>query len=281
MGKTKIEWCDYTFQPWIGCTRVSPGCQHCYAESLAKRTGLAQWGPEAERRVTSDANWRLPLKWAKQARETGERPRVFCASMADVFEDRPELVEPRLRLWDLIDDTPELEWLLLTKRPENWRKVLPSFWIKRWPQNAMFGFTAEDQPRLDARFAHWDDLATTTLGLRTFVSCEPLLGPLDFHGDFALIDWVICGGESGHGARPMHPDWARSLRDQCQAAGVPFLFKQWGNFSPVSDGKTRYESVQSGVTMDEPFPMYRVGKKAAGRLLDGRTWDEFPCPPAP
>lgn len=310
MGEnTKIEWATHTFNPWIGCSRVSPGCQHCYAESLAKRTKLVEWGPQAERHVTSDASWRQPLKWAKQAREAGTRPRVFCASMADVFEDRPELFSVRGRLWDLIFRTPELDWLLLTKRPQNISGMVP--WVQPWA-NVWLGTTVEDQQRADERIPH---LLATPAAVR-FLSCEPLLGPVnldsehsdgihalgcgdpyclsrDVLSDCRGVDWVIIGGESGPGARPMHPQWARSIRDQCQAAGVPFFFKQWGGWKNGSDfgGDAKIVLNDGRVlnTADEadsatrvrwtefaPTMMRRVGKKAAGRLLDGREWNEFP-----
>lgn len=309
MAETTVEWADFTFNPWIGCQRVSPGCEHCYAESYAKRVGHgstkpALWGPEAERRVTSGANWRQPLRWNNQsaiAMDHGamDRPvRVFCASLADVFEDRPELAEPRSRLFGLIKATRHLDWLLLTKRPENaerlWRAAQEAFertddpWGETWRPNTWLGTTVEDQRRADERIPH---LLAVPAAVR-FLSCEPLLGPVDLRrwlicstcggcgavtqehdyasetigchdcmGERSPINWVIAGGESGPGARPTHPAWARSLRDQCAEAGVPFLFKQWGEWAPA---------------VDVPHEMQRWGKKAAGRELDGRTWDEFP-----
>src|SRR5262245_38941981 len=157
MGKeTNIQWCDHTFNPWRGCTKVSPGCQHCYAETLAARNPkvLGVWGPHGTRVIASESMWREPLKWNKKAEIAGVRRRVFCASLADVFEDRPELVEPRYRLWRLIVNTPYLDWLLLTKRPENAGRMLadggslpgilgfPSIWL---------GVSVEDQQRADER----------------------------------------------------------------------------------------------------------------------------------
>ena len=306
---SKIEWTTHTFNPWIGCTRVSPGCQHCYAESLAKRTGLVQWGPQADRRVTSDANWRQPLRGARQARETGTRPRGFCASLADVFEDRPELEEPRLRLFSMIWDTIELDWLLLTKRPENIRQMLPkSFASDPWP-NVWLGTTVEDQQRANERIPH---LLATPAAVR-FLSCEPLLGPVDlripkgasiqadYPADFEnrseaqrqewftmqaratymarceTVDWVICGGESGPGARPMHANWARSLRDQCQNAKVPFFFKQWGEWAPPEcEFCADPQGVAGASCTCGEEEMVRVGKKRAGRLLDDDEWSQFP-----
>ena len=290
-ANSKIEWTHHTFNPWIGCTKVSAGCTHCYAEALSKRTGLAVWGDNGTRRITSDAYWKQPAKWAREAEAAGERRRVFCASLADVLEDRAELEAPRQRLWALIRLTAKwLDWLLVTKRIENAVRMIPAdvlalIWL---------GVSVEDQPRADARIP----LLLQTPAAVRFLSCEPLLGPLDlqypegvFPGGPEMcrsghecgcqgkpceppliygIDWVIVGGESGPGARPMHPDWVLSILDQCQAAKVPFLFKQWGEFSPITRTDGIHESPFGGQAM------VRVGKKAAGRLIDGRTWDEYP-----
>jgi protein gp37 len=265
--------------------------------------------------------WREPLKWNAAAQAAGERHRVFCASMADVFEDLPELVPLRARLFALVRETPALDWLLLTKRPENADRL----WIDAhvavrdalaliedtWAPNVWLGTTAEDQRRADERIPH---LLAVPAVVR-FLSCEPLLGPVDFHtvalrisdavdpewrdgrrGEpivrvlgsdnyCAGIDWVICGGESGPGARPMHPEWARSLRDQCASAGVPFFFKQWGEFKTIYEntnvalGKSdRWLNLAGGHGFhgERVVAARRVGKKAAGRLLDGRAHDAFP-----
>lgn len=272
---TKIEWTHHTFNPWRGCAKVSPGCANCYAEALAKRTGIhGTWGPNGERVVSSDAYWRQPLRWSRAAAKAGERRRVFCASMADVFEDRPDLVEPRRRLMMLMLDTPHLDWLLLTKRPENIARlmdwsVLGCFDADEWPANAWIGATAEDQQRADERIPH---LLAVPAAVR-FLSVEPLLGPVDlrpwlppsvvvamkyehdtgrtWEQDHARINWAIVGGESGPGARPMHPAWARSVRDQCREAGVPFFFKQEGawtkrrpsNYCAVTRRRYSHESV--------------------------------------
>ncbi len=317
---SKIEWTNHTFNPWFGCTKVSPACKHCYAETLTKRTGLVVWGPQAERRISSEANWRQPLKWEKDARNNGGNPRVFCASLADVFEDRPEVKETRERLWDLIDRTQCLRWLLLTKRPENIAGMLPKYWGDGWA-NVWLGTTVEDQQRADERIPH----LLRTPAAKRFLSVEPMLGPVDVtriefrkatwydalrdHDGFGLlgaehmaIDWVICGGESGRNARPMHPDWARSLRDQCAAAGVPFFFKQWGEWGPPSilmDATAEHGDVglfqgrpvrlvasngrnakAAGLLREHSIEMrngcIRVGKHAAGRLLDGVEYSEFP-----
>ena len=251
MGKeSKIEWTTHTFNPWWGCTKVSPACAHCYAETWAKRTGQKVWGDDAPRRFFGDKHWNEPLKWNKEAEGATERPRVFCASMADVFEKRDDLNEQRERLWKLIMATRNLDWLLLTKRPENILEMIPVDWRDMPHANVWFGTTAENQEQLNKRYG---PLVSVPANVR-FLSCEPLLGPLVL-GNAAGIDWVIVGGESGAGARPMNPDWARSIRDQCNAEGVAFHFKQWGDFN------------EHGA---------RVGKKVAGRHLDFRTWDELP-----
>lgn len=307
-----IEWTHHTHNPWVGCTKVSPGCKHCYAErDMDKRRGFARWGDHGTRVVTSDANWRKPLAWDRKAREAGERHRVFCASLADVFEDREDLIGPRERLFDLISDTPHLDWLLLTKRPENLEAMLPwtsahagEYRERYWP-HVWLGTSVEDQQRADERIPAMLKIPAAV----RFLSMEPLLGPVDltrltYRGDrlnpldttndqaAPHIDWIICGGESGPNARPMHPAWARSIRDQCQAAGVPFFFKQVGEWEAVSRPTDADECVRAfntyphGRWLDadgsashrswDTVRVVRVGKKAAGRMLDGRTWDEFP-----
>lgn len=227
MGATSIEWCDVTFNPWWGCSRVSPGCEHCYAEALAKRTGRVRWGVHEERRPTSEAYWRGPVKWNAAAEREGVRRRVFCASMADVFEDLVELVEPRARLWELIRSTPALDWLLLTKRPENIGRLLPRGWIDLgpWP-NVWLGTTVEDQRRAEERIP---ELVAIPARLR-FLSCEPLLEAVDLTRvpGFDAIGWVIIGGESGGGARPFNTAWASSLIAQCRAVGAAPFVKQLG-----------------------------------------------------
>ena len=228
-ANSKIEWCDHTFNPWFGCTKVSPACKHCYAEALTRRTGLVVWGPQAERRISSESNWKQPLKWAKAAKAAGVRHRVFCASLADVFEDRQEVKDARLRLFSLIEGTPDLDWLLLTKRPENMLSMLPVVHLEKpWP-NVWLGTTVEDQQRADERIPH----LLRTPAAKRFLSVEPMLGPVDLvlHG----IDWVICGGESGHGARPMRIEWVESIIDQCREANVKCFVKQLGEY-PVWAG---------------------------------------------
>lgn len=284
MGETtKIEWCHSTFNPWVGCTRVSPACDFCYAESWAKRTGHPElW--EGERRRTSAANWQQPLKWDRQAAANGERRRVFCASLADVFDNQ---VPARWRddLWHLIARTPNLDWLLLTKRPQNISKMLPDPrtgvkpWGDRgWP-NVWLGTTSENQPEYNRR---WPHLAAIPAVVH-FISYEPALGLLDIWAATGTApDWVIAGGESGPKARAPHPDWFRRVCDDCAAAGIPFLFKQHGEWIGVPD--LRHLPGGSGPGFgaydhcfhDAEHEAVRVGKKAAGRMLDGREWNGFP-----
>ena len=350
--RTAIEWCDATFNPWIGCTKVSPACDHCYAAvSTPARALNIAWGAGQPRRRTSPANWKLPLRWnqqdyvqcrgcgwrgsvhhalaADEARGVSRvccgagfvpaRRRVFCASLADVFDNE---VDPQWRadLLELIDATPNLDWLLLTKRIGNVVRLLTDLrdsepsdrrwghlnaWLQhgRPPENVWLGATVCNQAEADRDIPK---LLATPAAVR-FLSMEPLLGPVelrhhlfghcpehDFPGGFCLqrrhagvqhLDWVIAGGESGTAARPMHPEWVRSLRDQCAAAGVPFLFKQWGEWAPHSAraggdeggdlrrGHVRYLT-GDGREADGHFrrgdaAVARVGKKLAGRLLDG------------
>lgn len=292
---SKIEWTDHTFNPWTGCTAVSPACDHCYAEGWAKRSGHVRWGAHAERRRTTPATWGKPLQWNRAAKAEGVRRKVFCASLADIF-DNHRSIQPdwRQELWELIRSTAHLDWLLLTKRPQNFARYLPDTWGNGW-SNVWLGTTVENQTEAERRIPH---LLRTPSRVR-FLSCEPLLGPLrlddvvlddgkpgEWHvdcldaegGDPAddpdfgcnTIDWVICGGESGHGARPMHLHWARSIRDQCQAASVPFHFKQWGDWHADALLTTDTEG-------NCPPPKMKIGKKSAGRLLDGREWNEAPA----
>jgi len=335
--QTNIEWCDSTFNSWEGCTKVSPGCDHCYAEARNGRFHAgANWGPGAPRLIRSDAYWREPLKWERDALHFihvhGRRRRVFCSSLADVFDNEAPAGQ-RERLWALIRATPNLNWLLLTKRIGNAARMLPEDWGDGY-DNVWLGSSIVNQEEANRDIPK---LLTTPAKIR-FLSMEPLLGPVDLtriirtsaesewaYCDNALtgfraskaggtfgpkVNQVIVGGESGLGARPMHPTWARSLRDQCTVAGVPFLFKQWGEWLPwlefgrvgIDDAieQTRYRTTiwQDDHWEDCGFPIWcdmqdnygggangpnepdqimgRVSKKAAGRLLDGVTHDGFP-----
>lgn len=289
MENSNIEWCDHTFNPWLGCTKVSEGCHHCYAETLMdKRYGRVEWGPQGKRVRTSKANWRKPYQWNKKARAEGRRYRVFCASLADVFEDKPdqpEMNDWRADLFDMIQQTKHLDWLLLTKRPENVNRMIEQ--VTSFSESDMWFYTAQNVwvgTSIENRKQAWKRLpylCQIPAAVR-FLSCEPLLEPVDISIFLAtgydeppyndIVNWVIVGGESGPNARPMHPDWARSIRDQCQAAEIAFLFKQWGEWLPRGQhfANGSFNHPASDILGDW------VGKKAAGRLLDGREWNEFP-----
>lgn len=257
MATTRIEWTwrrlpdgtwikGYTFNPWWGCMRVSEECRYCYAEGIAHHYGHQVWGPAANtpRRFFGPTHWQEPLRWNRQAQQEGHRRSVFCASMADIYEMHPDVEEERQQLWALIEATPWLNWLLLTKRPENILALSPWSQKQPWPDTVWVGTSVGLQQRAVERLPH---LLSVPAVVR-FVSCEPLLGPLDLTPWLRQLHWVICGGESGQHARPMNPDWARALRNQCLRENVPFFFKQWGG---------RYHN-------------------SGGRVLDGLTWDDLP-----
>ncbi|WP_271008657.1 phage Gp37/Gp68 family protein [Paucibacter sp. B51] len=322
---TAIEWCDSTFNPWIGCTQVSPACDDCYAaRSAPARTLGVAWGPRQARMRTSEANWAQPRRWNARAdqfiAEHGRRQRVFCASLADVFDNEVP-VQWRISLMSLILETPNLDWLLLTKRIGNAAEMLETAtrgytaqregWRDNVPPNVWIGATICNQDEADRDIPK---LLATPAAVR-FLSVEPMLGPIELprfcacgcqlpwghavreamKGPSALnrdqaeayvpstlgVDWVICGGESGHKARPMHPAWARGLRDQCAAAGVPFLFKQWGEWLParearsitgpvlVLEGSAPFTDRPRWHAFEDGQQSAYIGKKAAGRRLDG------------
>lgn len=321
---SKIEWTDHTFNIAEGCQKISPACANCYAERRDKQYhDGAHWGPNTRRKMMSESYWRQPLKWNALAQAEGRRYRVFSSSLADVFENHPDLLLPRLRLFDLLRRTPNLDWLLLTKRPGNVLSLtvasgrivqaddesyddtlfmLANF-VKGVPiPNVWLGTTAENQEYADQRIPKLLQLPAKV----RFLSCEPLLGAVDLgairnpaggyfdslycgedgHRPTAKIDWVIAGGESGPNARPSHPEWFRLLREQCKLASVPFFFKQWGEFAPAKIWgewpENAFAFSVDGQRSDRydgkayQMAMMHLGKKAAGRLLDGRTWDEMP-----
>lgn len=227
MGKiTHISWTDHTFNPWWGCVKVSPACTHCYAESSSKRFGQSVWGVDAPRRFFGDRHWKEPVGWDDSARRVNNRARVFCASMADIFEKRDELVPWRKRLWELVRMTPYLDWLLLTKRSENILDMTPDDFKKAWPENAWAGITTETQEWADKRIP---DLMKIPAKVR-WLSVEPMLGSMNIEKWLGpdKINWVIVGGESGIGARDMESSWVTDLLAQCRNAGVAFHFKQKG-----------------------------------------------------
>lgn len=235
MGETtSISWTDHTFSPWWGCARVSPGCEHCYAEAFAKRTGNLVWGKQADRRILSDNHWKQPYKWNRAAEASDRRHKVFCASMADVFEDRADILEQRERLWTVIDSTPWLDWQLLTKRPQNVLGMVPRLWLTRWPPNVWLGTTVEDQKRADERIPH---LLRVPARVR-FLSCEPLLGPVDLWPLVPVgeIQWVIIGGESGPKHRPMAVEWAEATCRSAELSDAKVFVKQAGGARPGGQG---------------------------------------------
>lgn len=284
-----IEWTDHTFNTHWGCSEISPGCDNCYAKRLAARFGYG-WGDDAEKRRFGEKHWDDLLAWDRKAAAEGVRRNVFTNSMSDLFDKfAPEGV--REHHWEFIARTSNLNHLLLTKRIGNVRRMMPLVWLDRWPSNVRIGSSIVNQPEADRDL---DKLVT--LSCPNFVSCEPLLGPLDLTRWLPLLDWVIAGGESGPHARPAHPDWFRSLRDQCAAAGVAFHFKQWGEWRPAIEGETfdttmgRAQRVPAFIlsragtvrcfendrTATDGSATLRVGKRAAGRLLDGVEHDGFP-----
>jgi len=270
-----IEWTHHTFNPWWGCNKVSPACDNCYAELWAKRMGHRLWGTDAPRRFFSDVHWQEPVIWNAEAKCNGRRERVFCASMADVFERRADLNSERRRLWKLIENTPSLDWLLLTKRPQNVGRLAP--WKERWPANVWLGTSVENQTLAEKRLPF---LLRIPAAVR-FLSCEPLLGPLNLrpwlmNDKLHPINWIIAGGESGASSRPMHPDWAKGLLRQCQDFKIPFHFKQWGHWAPADGFAQGSKSRLITLDNERPVEMVNVGKKVAGRFLNGAIWDEVP-----
>lgn len=244
---SNIEWTDHTFNPWIGCQKVSPACDNCYAERWDERFKGGRWGPHAERTLTRPANWKKVIKWHDEAFENQERKKVFCASLADVFDNHKSIKQEwRDDLWRLIRDTPNLDWLLLTKRPQNISNRLPSDWDDGYP-NVWIGTTVENQEEADRRIPHLLSVPATV----HFLSCEPLLGPVDLSPWISDLEWIITGGESGPNCRETNPDWIRNIGLQCVLSETPFFFKQWGGKTPAQ-------------------------VKANGRELDGVIWNQFP-----
>ncbi len=296
---TKIEWADHTWNPWMGCTKISPACDGCYAEDMmSTRYQLVGWGAGEPRKRTSAQNWNQPLRWDRAAAKAGRIDTVFCLSLGDIWDNEVDETWRR-QAFAVMERTPNLVYLLLSKRIGNAIRMCdPIYGCRGLPSNCTLGATMVNQ-------AEWDRdmpklrLAGQTLGARfTFASIEPMLGPIDMRGN--LPDWVIVGGESGRHARPMHSDWVREIRDQCAEAEIPFHFKQWGEFVEVDglhcrghghsrthrDGTTfvldregrRFEwrdGYAPGVYGPRSI-MYRPGKSKAGRLLDDRLHNGFP-----
>jgi len=236
---TGISWTDSTFNPWMGCAKISPGCDNCYAEvSTPSRTLSIVWGPNEARRRTSSSNWLLPRKWnlghAEFFAQYGRKRRVFCASLADVFDNK---IDPTWRheLWALIRETPNLDWLILTKRIGNVAAMVPYDWPTGFP-NVWLGISVVNQDEADRDIPK---LFSIPAALR-WLSMEPLLGPVDIVRASSCceqkIDWVVVGGESGPHARPMQSQWVDDLRHQCLSQDVAFFFKQWGGSSKNKGG---------------------------------------------
>lgn len=273
---TSIEWTEVTWNPTTGCDRISAGCDNCYALTMAKRLkgmGSAKYQSDGDPR-TSGPGFGLtlhpdtindPYRWRKPSK-------VFVNSMSDLFHARVPLDFVR-RVFEVMADTPQHTYQALTKRASRLPRIAAEL---DWPPNLWLGVSVENN-EVAYRI---DSLRAVPAAVR-WLSCEPLIGPLD-HIDLTGITWVVVGGESGPKARPMAPQWARSIRDQCTVAKVPFFFKQWGAWEPtgkVGLGRPFPGEVFVGEPVDEHgfrTEMRRVGKKAAGRELDGRTWDEYP-----
>lgn len=278
---TEISWCDHTFNPWIGCTKVSQGCVKCYADILAQRWYHdVEWVKNGRRHRTTDENWRGVERWDRAAAEAGESARVFCASLADVFEDHPSLPQWRKELFELIERCVHIDWMLLTKRPENVLRMVPKSWLKKWPEHVWIGTSVESADTL-----HRLDELVRIPAARRFVSIEPILGPVDIwpwvsrrRQGKPLIDLVITGGESGGGSRPSHPDWIRLVRDDCINVGVAFHHKQWGNWGPEAQLTKiqRTNASKKTYAHEDGTVMRRMPKHVAGRLLDGQEWVEMP-----
>jgi protein gp37 len=270
MENSTIEWTDHTFNPWIGCQHVSPGCDHCYAETqnAFRKWNGGTWGPHAPRKRTSEENWKNPFKWNAQARdfrhEHGGRPRVFCASLAGVFDNQ---VPPEWRkdLFALIRECRRLDWLMLTKRPQNILKMLPADWGEGY-RNVWLGVTAENQTYFDQRWKHLQNIPA----IIKFISYEPALGPLRLPKDGPVPDWLISGGESGGGARPLNPQWVRDIIADCRRKGVAPFHKQWGTY------RSNPLVVEQGMSIKEAKRIDPFGK--GGGLVDGCLVREFPLP---
>lgn len=272
---TGISWCDFSFNGWVGCSKVSPACLNCYAEDLATARLGVKWGPGAPRRRTAPGNWAKPPRWNRIAEAAGVRLKVFCASLADVLDNEVE-DEWRADLGRLIIATPWLDWMMLTKRIGNARKMLAAMFPDGVPDNVALGVMIANQEEADRDLPKALSVKAGLGIRRLFLSMEPLLGPVNLAPWLPYIDLVIVGGESGKDARELLPEWVQSLRDQCAPADVPFHFKQWGEWLPGGQGNPhgvdlgRYEvRIEGGLEK-----AYRVGTKNSGHRLDRREHRE-------
>lgn len=256
MKNSAISWTHHTFNPWIGCTKISEGCDHCYAErDWDHRKHLVKWGHGKKRHRTSRANWLQPIRWDVEAQRTGKRRRVFCASLADIFD--PEVPDAwRSDLFALIKRCPNLDWMLLTKRSGFMDEYFINFRDQQWPwPHVALGVSVESQNTVFRA----DELALIPAA-RRFISFEPMIEPIKCNPWMWRADEVIVGGESGPGARPLYPDMVRSVRDACMARGVSFCFKQWGDAFPLA-----YRDVLVTAGYDPTLPR-------GGRMLDSCIW---------
>lgn len=361
---TKITWANNTFNPWIGCAKVATGCANCYAErEMEHHWKKVIWGPDGTRKRTSKKYWGQLARWNAEAAAAGTRPRIFCASLADVFEEfdgpimttegkqdiilgkdgrassnspsnpRMTMDDCRLDLFEQIDRCENLDFLLLTKRPENVLRMWPAYRGERTighigpprRQNVWLGVSVAEQKDYDKNWPILD--ALRDLARFVWISAEPLVGPIKcnfksprvrcnfcgfVHGKFDApncinckrriydvglhelindVDWMVVGGESGDKARPMKPEWATDLLSECRNAGIAYFFKQFGEWvsewhpASLADNK-RAEPNEAFVKLIrdndgrivdyEGQYMFRVGNKAAGDLLDGKQYHEFP-----
>lgn len=298
---TEISWCDHTLNLWWGCVKVSPGCKFCYADTLDNRYNHddRHWGPSSSRKLVR--SWKKNLNdMRKSAIANNRRETVFVMSMGDIFEDDQPLSnnhdtnwktinDVREEFFGMVDDYPELIFLLLTKRPENIHGMIPMHWLNdMWPQNVWFGTSIVNQDEVVPRLKALSALSDSG---RTFISVEPMLGPVTLNVNIGLQDflgnefatygtsipkWVIVGGESGQKARPMNPDWARNLRDECLAAGIPFHFKQWGENYPIESSTVVAEAISGKPIAVKSLIFEKRGKHNAGNVLDGKRHLGFP-----
>ena len=283
---TEISWCDHTLNLWWGCVKVSPGCKFCYADTLDNRYNHddRHWGPSSSRKLVR--SWKKNLNdMRKSAIANNRRETVFVMSMGDIFEDDQPLSnnhdtnwktinDVREEFFGMVDDYPELIFLLLTKRPGNMMEMVPSMWlIDAWPDNVWIGASIVNQAEVKEKMEH---ISEFLMEIPVFVSAEPLLDPIEFGETLSYVSWVIVGGESGQKARPMNPDWARNLRDECLAAGIPFHFKQWGENYPIESSTVVAEAISGKPIAVKSLIFEKRGKHNAGNVLDGKRHLGFP-----
>jgi protein gp37 len=276
--RTGIEWTHHSSSPWVGCTKVSAGCDNCYAENWSIRFRPGVWGPGRKRHLVSQSSWDQPMRWHARCEALGIRERVF-PSMCDPFD----VEVPRewlQRFWHLVRRTPSLDWILLTKRPHAMLRRLPDDWGDGWA-HVWLGVSVENQEMADLRLP----LLRRAPAAVYVCSYEPALGPVDFRDHLTWLSWVIAGGESGAGARPPDPDWFRAVRDQCARAGVPYFFKQWGTWRPAccpesADTPLRDAAPELRIEhfrrLEDGVLMERGGKAENGHVLDGAVWQQVP-----